>query len=67
VPHPAQRQEMLGQPRLAALESGLDGVSPHQVFSALTGVRSMNEIYRLEKVADANPEWKVGRRGSAWC
>ena len=57
----AERQEMLGQPRLAALESGLDGVSPHQVFQRAHGVRSMNEIYLLENVAEAYARMENGK------
>jgi len=52
---------MLGQPRPAALESGLDRVSPHGLFSALSGVRSMNKVCPLEKVGEACAQMESGK------
>jgi hypothetical protein len=36
-------------------------------YSALCGVRSMNEVYPLEKVAEAYERMESGGHGSGWC
>ena len=36
-------------------------------FSVLSGVRSMNEVYPLERSPKLTNAWKAARRASAWC